>query len=170
MYGRQQLQMPFRADSQTVKRGLRPTRMVGDPQLPGASMWALIKWLVMKLAVVRWIMKVLSMIAFLPIAFLLKAVGLPVLIVLAVLALPVLFLLFLFGLPIFLVLLVGGLAMGALFVALSIGMMALKFAIFVVLPIWLGYKLISWLFRGRGGGVARPDVQGPDSTSGADAA
>ena len=133
-------------------------------------MWSLIKWLAMRLAVVRWIFKVLGLVAFLPIAFLLKAVGLPLLIVLAVLALPVLFLLFLFGLPIFLVLLVGGLAMGALFIALSIGMMALKFAIFVVLPIWLVYKLVSWLFRGRGGGVARPDVHGPDHATGADAA
>ena len=132
-------------------------------------MWSLIKWLAMRLAVVRWIVKVLSMLAFLPIAFLLKAVGLPLLIVLAVLALPVLFLLFLFGLPIFLVLLVGGLAMGALFVALSIGMLALKFAIFVVLPILLVYKLVSWLFRGRGG-VARKDVHGPDPSTGADAA
>lgn len=133
-------------------------------------MWSLIKWLAMRLAVVRWIFKVLGLVAFLPIAFLLKAVGLPLLIVLAVLALPVLFLLFLFGLPIFLVLLVGGLAMGALFLALSIGVMALKFAIFVVLPIWLVYKLVSWLFRDRSGGVARPDVHGPDPATGADAA
>lgn len=133
-------------------------------------MWSLIKWLVMRLAVVRWIFKVLGLLAFLPIAFLLKAVGLPLLIVLGVLALPVLFLLFLFGLPIFLVLLVGGLAMGALFVALSIGMIALKFAIFVVLPIWLVYKLLTWLFRSRGDGVARPDVHGPDPSTGADAA
>jgi len=133
-------------------------------------MWSLIKWLAMRLAVVRWIFKVLGLVAFLPIAFLLKAVGLPLLIVLAVLALPVLFLLFLFGLPIFLVLLVGGLAMGALFVALSIGMLALKFAIFVVLPIWLTYKLVVWLFRGRNGGVARPDVHGPEPSTGTDAA
>ncbi|HKN67897.1 MAG TPA: hypothetical protein VJW73_16550 [Gemmatimonadaceae bacterium] len=132
-------------------------------------MWSLIKWLAMRLAVVRWIFKVLGLVAFLPIAFLLKAVGLPLLIVLAVLALPVLFLLFLFGLPIFLVLLVGGLAMGALFVALSIGMLALKFAIFVVLPIWLTYKLVAWLFRGRGG-VSRPDVHGPEPSTGTDAA
>jgi hypothetical protein len=133
-------------------------------------MWSLIKWLAMRLAIVRWIVKVLGLVAFLPIAFLLKAVGLPLLIVLAVLALPLLFLLFLFGLPIFLVLLVGGLAMGALFVALSIGMLALKVAIFVVLPIWLAWKLASWLFRGRGGGVPRPDVHDPDPSTGADAA
>jgi len=113
-------------------------------------MWSLLKWLAMRLAIVRWIVKILGMLAFLPIAFLLKILGLPILIVLAVLALPVLFLLFLFGLPIFLVFLVGGLAMGVLFAALSFGLLALKFAIFVVLPVWLLWKLASWMFRGRG--------------------
>ena len=113
-------------------------------------MWALLKWLVMKIAIVRWIFKILGLFAFLPIAFLLKAIGIPLLIVLAVLALPVFFLLFLFGLPIFLVLLAGGLAMGVLFAALSFGLLALKFAIFVVLPVWLLWKLASWMFGGRG--------------------
>jgi hypothetical protein len=132
-------------------------------------MWSLIKWLAMRLSIVRWIVKVLGLVAFLPIAFLLKAVGLPLLMILAVLALPVLFVLFLFGLPIFLVLLAGGLAMGVLFAALSLGVLALKVAIFVVLPIWLVWRLTSWLFRGRNGAI-RPDVKGPDATSGADAA
>jgi hypothetical protein len=132
-------------------------------------MWSLLKWLAMRLAIVRWIVKILGLAAFLPIAFLLKAVGLPILIVLAVLALPVLFLLFLFGLPIFLVLLVGGLAMSALFAVLSLGMVALKVAIFVVLPVWLGWKLMAWLFRGRNGSV-RPTPTPPDTATGPDAA
>lgn len=132
-------------------------------------MWSLLKWLAMRLAIVRWIVKILGLAAFLPIAFLLKAVGLPILIVLAVLALPVLFLLFLFGLPIFLVLLVGGLAMSALFAVLSLGMVAIKVAIFVVLPVWLGWKLMSWLFRGRNG-VTRPTPTPPDTATGSDAA
>jgi hypothetical protein len=129
-------------------------------------MWSLIKWLAMRVAIVRWVFKVLGMLAFLPIAFLLKAVGLPLLIILGVLALPVLFLLFLFGLPIFLVLLAGGLAMGVLFAALSLGVVALKVAIFVVLPIWLVWRLASWLFRGRDGVSRRPDVSGPDTATG----
>jgi hypothetical protein len=129
-------------------------------------MWSLLKWLAMKLAIVRWIFKILGLFAFLPIAFLLKAVGLPLLIVLAVLALPVLFLLFLFGLPVFLVMLVGGLAMGALFAALAFGMLALKVAVFVVLPIWLMWKLAAWMFRGR----ARSDVPRQDLTEGVDPA
>jgi hypothetical protein len=130
-------------------------------------MWSLLKWLAMRLAIVRWIVKVLGLVAFLPIAFLLKAIGLPVLMVLAVLALPVVFLLFLFGLPIFLVLLAGGLAMGVLFAALSLGVLALKVALFVVLPVWLTWKLVTWLFRDRNGGVRR-DVSGPDPSTGAD--
>ena len=129
-------------------------------------MWSLLKWLAMKLAIVRWIVKILGLLAFLPIAFLLKAVGLPLLIVLAVLALPVLLLLFLFGLPIFLVMLVVGLAMGVLFAALAFGMLALKVAVFVVLPIWLMWKLASWMFRGR----ARRDVPRQDPSEGVDPA
>jgi hypothetical protein len=110
--------------------------------------WSLIKWLVMKLAIVRWLMKVLGSLAvLLPIAALLKTIGLPVLIVLAILALPIFFVLFLFGLPIFLVLLFGSLAMGALFAILSFGLLALKFAVFVVLPIWLLWRLVAWLRR-----------------------
>jgi hypothetical protein len=112
-------------------------------------MWSLLKWLAMRLAIVRWIFKILGLIAFLPIAFLLKAIGIPLLIVLAVLALPVFFLLFLFGLPVFLVLLVGGLAMGALFAALSLGIFALKVAVFVVLPAWLLWRLATWMFGSR---------------------
>jgi hypothetical protein len=133
-------------------------------------MWSLLKWLVMRLAIVRWIFKVLGMLAFLPIAFLLKAIGIPLLIVLAVLSLPVLLLLFIFGLPVFLVLLVGGLAMAVLFAALAFGTLALKFAIFVVLPVWLLWKLATWMFRGRDGVAARRDVPREDVPEGADPA
>ena len=38
-------------------------------------MWSLLKWLAMRLAIVRWIVKILGLAAFLPIALLLKAVG-----------------------------------------------------------------------------------------------
>lgn len=121
-------------------------------------MWSLLKWLAMRLAVVRWLVKILGMLAFLPIAFLLKTIGLPILIVLAVLALPVLFLLFLFGLPIFLVLLAGGLMMGVLFSALAFGLVALKVAVFIVLPAWLLWRLFTWMLR-RGGTPTRKDTQ-----------
>jgi hypothetical protein len=132
-------------------------------------MWSILKWLVMRLAIVRWLFKILGLGVFLPLALLLKTIGLPVLIVVGVLALPVLFMLFLFGLPIFLVFLAGGLVLGLIFMALSLGLIALKFAVFVVLPIWLVWKLVSWLFRGRNG-APRPDMTRPDTAGGADAA
>ena len=129
-------------------------------------MWAILKWLAMRLAIVRWILKILGFLAFLPIAFILKAVGLPILIVLAVLALPIFFLLFLFGLPIFLVFAAGALAMGVLFAALAFGVFALKIGIFVVLPVWLLWRLASWMFRGRKG----PETHAPKPAEGADSA
>jgi hypothetical protein len=136
----------------------------------GTGMWTVLKWLVMRLAIVRWLFKILGALGvFLPLALLLKTIGLPVLIVLGVLALPILFVLFLFGLPFFLVLLVGSLALGVLFAALAFGLLALKFAVFVVLPIWLLWKLGSCLYRGRGG-VTRHDTAAPDTTTGADPA
>lgn len=119
----------------------------GQPHPGSARMWSFLKWLAMRLAIVRWIVKIFGMLAFLPIAFLMKTIGLPILIILAILALPVLFVLFLFGLPIFLVLLAGGLVMGGLFAALAFGMLALKVAVFVVLPAWLLWRLFAWMFR-----------------------
>lgn len=132
-------------------------------------MWSFLKWLVTRLGIVRWLFKILGLGVFLPLAFVLKAIGLPVLIVLAVLALPILFLLFLFGLPIFLVFAFGALVLGILFATLAFGLLALKFAVFVVLPIWLLWKAASWLFSGRRG-VVRPESPRPDTSSGADAA
>lgn len=111
--------------------------------------WSFLKWLAMRLAIVRWLVKILGLLSFLPIAFLLKTFGLPILIILAVLALPVLFLLFLFGLPIFLVLMAGGLVMGVIFAALAFGLVVLKVAVFIVLPAWLLWRLFSWMFRRR---------------------
>lgn len=133
-------------------------------------MWSILKWLVMRLAIVRWLFKILGGLGvFLPLAFLLKAIGLPVLMVLGVLALPIFFILFLFGLPLFLVLVAGGLAMGVLFAVLAFGMLALKVAIFVVLPVWLMWKLVTWLFRGRNGA---PHVDAPrtDTAGGTESA
>ena len=124
-------------------------------------MWGLILKLAARLAMVRWLFKVLGGLGLLvPLAFLLKIIGIPVLLVLAVLALPVLFMLFIFGLPIFLVLMVGGALLGLLGAVLAAGMMALKVAIFVVLPIWLLWKLVSWMFGRR----SRPATNGGDVT------
>ena len=104
--------------------------------------------LVVRLAAIRWAFKTLIGLGVLvPVAFILKVVGLPILAVLSVLALPVLFALFLFGLPIFLVLIVGGVLLAGVFFMLTLGMVALKVFLFVILPIWLIWKIAGWLFR-----------------------
>ncbi len=138
-------------------------------------MWSAIRWLVLRLAAARWLFKLGGLAFFIPIVMLLKAIGLPVLMVLSVVAIPVLIVLFLFGLPIFLVLMAGGAIMGFLSLVMTIGIAALKFAIFVILPIWLTFKLFSWVFhRGRGGGggasadptSAPPPVSDPPAPQG----
>jgi hypothetical protein len=128
-------------------------------------MWSAIQWLVVRVAAIRWLFK-LGWLG-------LKGIGLPVLIVLAIVAIPALFLLLIFGLPIFLVLLFGGMLIGFLGFVLTIGVAALKFAIFVILPIWLVWKisctLYRWAFKRGDGGTDAPASDIPpasDSTAG----
>ena len=108
-------------------------------------MWSAIRWLVLRIAAIRWLFKLGGLALLLPIAALLKVVGLPILLILGVIGFPVLILLFLFGLPIFAVLLVGGAIMGLMGMVLMIGVAALRFAVLVVLPLWLMWKVASWL-------------------------
>ena len=132
-------------------------------------MWAAIRWLVLRLAAVRWIFKLSGFVLLVPLAFLLKIIGLPLLAVLSIVGLPILFLLLVFGLPIFMVLVVGGLLMGALGALLSIGVAALKIGLFVILPIWLvwmlGTKLYFWIFGRRNGGKGNGGEGGTTGTS-----
>ncbi len=119
-------------------------------------MWSVISRLLLRVAALRWLFKLGGLGLLLPIAFLLKTVGLPLLGVLGVLAVPVLILLFIFGLPIFLVLMVGGMLMALLGVALTVGIAALKLGLFVVLPMWLVWMLVSKIScRSRGCGKHR---------------
>ena len=131
-------------------------------------MWSAIRWLVLRVAAIRWLFKLGWLGALIPIALVLKTIGLPLLGVLGIVAIPLLILLFLFGLPIILVLAFGGLFMGLLGVALMVGLAALKFAIFVVLPVWLMWKLASaiWCRVFKRGGSS-PDTGTPPSTPGA---
>jgi len=111
-------------------------------------MLASIANLVVRLAAIRWALKSLIGLGVLvPVAFILKFVGLPILAVLGVLAAPVLIVLFILGLPIFMVLAVGGLLLGGLFFLMTIGLIAIKFLIFVVLPIWLVWIVVGWIWR-----------------------
>jgi hypothetical protein len=115
-------------------------------------MWSIISRLVLRLAAIRWLFKLGGLGLLIPIAFVLKTIGLPVLLILLVLALPILALLFLFGLPIILVLVFGSMLMGLIGMVVTIGIAALKFGLFVVLPIWLFWRLCCWIFRRPGGG------------------
>jgi len=122
-------------------------------------MWSAIRWLILRLVAARWLFKLSGLALLVPLAMLLKTIGLPLLGVLSILAFPILVLLFLFGLPIFLVLVVGGLFIGMLGVVLTVGIAAIKIGVFIVLPAWLVWKLFSKLFR-RGGGAN----DGPNKT------
>jgi hypothetical protein len=129
-------------------------------------MWSAIRWLVLQLAAVRWLFKLGGLAFLIPVVMLLKAIGLPLLGVLSIVAIPLLILLFLFGLPIFLVLLAGGAIMGMLSLVVTLGIAALKIGIFVVLPIWLTFKLLSWLFRrGGNGGSSSESTKAPPPAS-----
>ena len=130
-------------------------------------MWSVIRWLVLRIAAIRWLFKLGWLGALFPIALLLKSIGLPLLGILGVVAGPLLILLFLFGLPLFLVFGVAALVIGLLAVTVIIGLAALKFFIFVVLPVVLMFKLARWLWcrifkRGDGGTTPPPPTPGPD--------
>ena len=122
-------------------------------------MLAFITKLVAQIAMIRWLFKVGGLVLLLPLAAILKAIGLPILLVLLVIGAPIIILLFLFGLPIFAVLAVGGVLIGFVGMLLMLGFAAVKFAIFVVLPIWLMWKVACWALRGvsrRDGGSDTP--------------
>src|SRR5687767_12996096 len=107
-------------------------------------MWSLITSLLAKWALLKLLLKTLGSLGWLlPIAFVLKLVGLPVLIVLAILAAPIFIILAIVGLPIMFVVIAGVLLLVGFFFILSMGLLVLKIAI----PILLVYWLIRWFFR-----------------------
>lgn len=127
-------------------------------------MLAFITKLVAQIAMIRWLFKLGGLALLLPIAAILKVIGLPILLILLVIGAPILILLFLFGLPIFAVMAVGGVLIGFVAMLLMLGVATLKFAIFVVLPIWLMWKVACWLWRGTFGGRGRDDTPPPTTT------
>ena len=107
-------------------------------------MWTLLKSLLTKWALFKVLLRTLGSLAWLiPIAFVLKAIGLPVLILLAVLALPIFIVLAIIGLPIILVVVFGAMLLMGIFFLLSLGLVALKIAI----PVMLVVYLVRWLRR-----------------------
>jgi hypothetical protein len=107
-------------------------------------MWSLITSLLAKWALLKLVIKTLGSLGLLlPIAFVLKAIGMPILIVLAILAAPIFIVLAIIGLPFMFVIIVGIMLLVGFFALLSIGLLALKIAI----PILLVYWLLRWWFR-----------------------
>jgi hypothetical protein len=131
-------------------------------------MWMILKAILLKLGILRGLIAVLgSLAAILPIALaLIKLVGLPLFLVMFVLSLPLLLVLALFGFPFIAVLGIAGIVMGTVFAVITAGIVAVKFVLFVVLPIWIAWKVASWAFRGRGGGERRAP-EAPRSTEAA---
>ena len=122
-------------------------------------MWAILKSLLTQLAIWKLLLKSLGSLAWLvPLAFILKAVGLPLLLLLGVLALPLLLLLLVIGLPIILVIMMGGILLSVTMAVLSIGLIALKIAI----PIALVWFVLRWLFKPKGG---TPPITPPPATA-----
>lgn len=79
---------------------------------------------------------------------LLKVVALPLLAVLAIVGLPLLFVIALLGFPFFIVFAIGGLALAVLAGVAMFGIIALKLFLFVVLPVWIVFRLARWIARG----------------------
>ena len=131
-------------------------------------MWSAIRWLVLRIAAIRWLFKLGGLAFLLPLALLLKTIGLPILMVLAVLAIPVLLILFLFGLPIFLVFIVGSMLMGLIGTVLTLGFAVLKIGLFVVLPIWLMWMLAAkiWDWGKKKGTGDSPGSDSPPPSGG----
>ena len=132
-------------------------------------MWSAIRWLVVRIAMIRWLFKLGWLGLLIPIVLLLKTIGVPILAVLAIVAIPIVILLVLFGLPIFLVLLFGSMLMGFLGLVLTIGVAVLKIGLFVVLPIWLiltlGRKIYRWSCD-RNNGDSSSETPPSDSSGG----
>jgi hypothetical protein len=124
-------------------------------------MWAIVKAILMKFGMLRWLIAVLgSLAAVLPIAIaLIKLLGWPLLLVMLVLGLPLLLVLAIVGFPLIAVLAIAAVVMGMVFAALTLGAMALKFFLFVVVPIWLMWKVASWMFGKRRDGGERPATE-----------
>lgn len=120
-------------------------------------MWALLKSLLAQWALFKVLLKALGSLAWLlPVALLLKTIGLPMLVLLAVLALPIFLVLALVGLPIMFALFIGVLLLVGFFFLLTLGITILKIVVPIVLVVWL----LRWLFgNGHGHRGADPTTE-----------
>jgi hypothetical protein len=127
-------------------------------------MWVLLKSLFAKWALFKILLKTLGSLAWLiPIAFILKAIGLPLLALIGVLGAPIFIVLAIVGLPIILVFVFGGILLAILFGILSMGLVALKIALPIILVVWL----VRWMLRAT---KDKPDAGTPPVADAGDTA
>ena len=114
-------------------------------------MWLLLKGLALRFVVGRTVGGMFTALLFLllPMAGVLKVVGLPLLMVLGVLGAPVFLLLGIIGLPILFVLGFGGILLLLIGGLLTVGLFAIKILLPIILVVWF----VRWIF-GRSKGVA----------------
>jgi hypothetical protein len=107
------------------------------------DMWMLLKGLALRFAVGRTIGGLFAtlLLVLVPIAGVLKVIGLPFLIVLGVIGAPLFLLLAAIGLPVLLVVGIGGVLLALLGGLLALGVLAIK----VVLPIVLVVWVVRWI-------------------------
>lgn len=110
-------------------------------------MWLLLKGIALRFAIGRTVGGMLAtlFLVLLPVAGVLKFVGLPLLLVLGTLGAPLFLLLAAIGLPVLIVIGIGGTLLVALGVLLTLGVLAIKILLPIVLIVWLG----RWIFRRR---------------------
>ena len=102
-------------------------------------MWTVLKALALRMAVGRTLGGMLAtlFLFLVPIAGVLKVIGLPVLIVLGVVGAPIFLLLAAIGLPVLLVVGFGGVLLALVGGLLALGILAIKIALPIILIVWL---------------------------------
>lgn len=108
----------------------------------------LLKVLLLRLFAARSFAGALALLATfaLPVAAILKVVGLPLLLVLGIVAVPIGLVLAVVGLPILLVVGAVALILALIGPLLALGLLAIKWVLPIVLIVWL----VRWLFRDKG--------------------
>ena len=110
-------------------------------------MWTVLKAVALRLAVGRTLGGMLATLFLLlvPVAGVLKIVGLPVLIVLGIVGAPLFLLLAAIGLPVLFVIVAGGVLLLLVGALLTLSLFALKIILPIVLVVWL----VRWLMSSR---------------------
>ncbi len=107
-------------------------------------MWNLLKSILLKWAFLKALLRVLGSLGWLiPVAFVLKLIGVPLLILLAIIGIPLLIVLAIVGLPVILVVVFGGGLLAFIMWLLTMGLFALKLALPIIAIVWV----VRWFLR-----------------------